>query len=695
MTSCPTLGQGYNFTLGFDSADFDALKPSSISDNIWIYITNFPGYKIGEKLSDITYIPSYPLNITPSGTLEIDIPSNENGFATLIVYNLFVTLNVSPTRACNISITKIEDNNVIQNIVINFYISNIIDESPLKNDHLSAECIGNWLNTIITNNNFSVDFANVPICNNPLYEYTPTISESFESKYDFDFFPNIFRKKIEHLSGSGSITTFKSPSQTPSQTPSQPSFYTPSSEQSKLLNKLINNINSYVRQFNTIYITIQNSGSVTDLQNSTLSTLTSQYINNVPQLLINSSHSLLFPLSLPLNVTNVLYNKYAYINDSMMNSVFGLSTILNDTTNNQYTQLSLLIKIILLTNRTLSSNNYVITGLKNGDALEFIDNPNLIIYINNIPSSVPSNSNNKILKLGNYIEILNIYLQLISDSDPIMFNISSTKPNNTRVTLTPTSTPTSTPSLQSQLSNSIILNKINNSMINTLNIHKNDSVPDDCITLISSTLSSQLVSDVIEINNIPMSTLYYYNNIINKVSSITKLISKPIVGISTIQTNDINTQIIKFSALIKTVGNLVVIPIDPGNTIKIYDNNNVLLTTIYRGTNNNSNQIKQDDSNWISMGLYILINGYRFNILAFGSPGLWESIGNISTQQSTVRYSISNITNMIPTYYNSDNNLYYYNFVFVILIMAVIMAIFYGIYQSISEDTINSKYSEI
>jgi hypothetical protein len=95
------------------------------------------------------------------------------------------------------------------------------------------------------------------------------------------------------------------------------------------------------------------------------------------------------------------------------------------------------------------------------------------------------------------------------------------------------------------------------------------------------------------------------------------------------------------------------------------------------------------------MGLYILINGYRFNILAFGSPGLWESIGTIPTQQSTVRYSISNITNMIPTYYNSDNNLYYYNFFFVILIMTAIIAIFYGIYQSISEDRINSEYSEI
>jgi hypothetical protein len=95
------------------------------------------------------------------------------------------------------------------------------------------------------------------------------------------------------------------------------------------------------------------------------------------------------------------------------------------------------------------------------------------------------------------------------------------------------------------------------------------------------------------------------------------------------------------------------------------------------------------------MGSYILINGYRFNILAFGSPGVWESIGNTPIQQSTVKYSISNVNNMIPQYYNIDSNLYYYNFFFVILIMAVIMAIFYGIYQSIAEDTINSEYSEM
>ena len=513
---------------------------------------------------------------------------------------------------------------------------------------------------------------------------------------------------------------------------------------SNMLNNIINKLNSYTTSFNSVYNTIQKSGFTTSSQQSTLVTLTKLYIDNLPSIFINNPNTLLYPFNLPLDVISRLCNKFPYITDTSMISVLGLATVLNPTTYNQVAKISSLLKLVTPTNSSIPiyPNNYIITGLDYNNALEFSDNSNVIIYIGGIPSDISSTNSTYVLRAGDYIEFPNInaYLVLISENSPVIFNITTVLPTytdtpSTTPSITPSNsilnimTPTVTPTPTSIfLSNngSIILSQITNSINTASNLYSNESDPQTFISAFTSYITSQLISDVIQVDHIPPAVITYYSNIVNNPIL---LLGRKISCITGILNNN-NTQAIKYSSLIQTTGNLVLTPLEPGDTLKIYNDNNILVTSIYRGkTNDNSLQISQDNGPWLNIGSIILVNKYQFKLVALGSPGLWDSLGELVSATNTTstgsggsggsgdsadsadsadsrgskgsrgKGSTNNaspslsLTSLIPHYYDDyPDNFYYHKASFVGGIILIFFVILYGVYRSHSEN--NKKYEE-
>ena len=191
-----------------------------------------------------------------------------------------------------------------------------------------------------------------------------------------------------------------------------------------------------------------------------------------------------------------------------------------------------------------------------------------------------------------------------------------------------------------------------------------------------------------------MSVRSYYSNIMSKASVTNILSTKPVVCVTTILVNS-NTQLIKNSTLLKTMGNYALTPLEPGNTLNIYDDNNILLTSIYRGTNDNSMQLSQDNGGWINMGSPIIINGNQFNLLALGSPVLWEYVGKAESQNKSNSISINKYVPQYDDVINNNNNKNKNNnFILTLTLLFVIISIAVGIYISSSKKRKHNRYSD-
>jgi hypothetical protein len=179
----------------------------------------------------------------------------------------------------------------------------------------------------------------------------------------------------------------------------------------------------------------------------------------------------------------------------------------------------------------------------------------------------------------------------------------------------------------------------------------------------------------------------YYSKIIKSSQPTFNISSKPTLCITT-SFKDTRIQAINIDSLVNTVNNYVIMPLESNNTIQVLDSNNNIITSIYRGINDNINQLSQDNGPWISMNSSIMINGYQFKLLGIGSPPLWDSVGRVPISSTTIS---SFYRYLEPQYYygNTYASLLAFGLIFIIILLLIM---YYRYYKNKKH---NSKLSEL